>query len=407
MRIAWLGPAPTDDAGVSYMAGQLLRGLSNEGISVDAFLDATERDVPPELLGLPGLSFNFHSTGWEYGKWYSSAAFTKFATGLAARAAGQLRLTREVARSHARRRYHALYQFSHLDATAVRPFARWLPPLVVHPETHIAGELRWHRAEDALSRRCEPRLKRMGVRAVLTARAASQRRSVGLPRCIVAPSAVFRDELVRDYGVPLERFAVVPNPIDLVRYQPPEVLTRGEPLRIVFVSRIVVRKGVELIVGLSHRLRDLAGRVRLEVIGDRALWSDYRPLLNELDPEIAVYRGYLRGPELAASIRTADVLVQPSYYEPFGLTVGEALASGVPVVVSEAVGAAGFVDGPAVTRFTPGDLDAFEGAVRSVLDQVGSTSGRQALGIEARMQAERAFSLDVVAPQVRDVLESL
>jgi glycosyltransferase involved in cell wall biosynthesis len=407
MRIAWLGPTPTEDAGVSYMAGQLLRAFASKGIHVDAFLDARPGEVPAELTELPGVSYRYLPTGWQYQKWYSNTAFTKFATGLAARGVGQLRLAREVARSHAQNPYSVLYQFSHFEASAVRPFARRLPPLVVHPETHIGGELEWHRREAALSAQCEPWVKRAGVRSVLVARAAAQRRDSNLPRRFVVPSTVFRNAIASDYEVPLERFSVIPNPIDLDRYQPASPTPRDTPLRVLFVSRIAVRKGVELAVALTHRLQDLQGRVRVEIIGDRALWSDYRPLLDDLAPTIGTYVGSVPGRELAASIRAADVLIQPSHYEPFGLTVGEALASGVPVVVSDAVGAAEFVDGPAVARFPTGDIAALEHAVRGMLDSVESTEGRELLRTAARAQAERAFSLDTIASSLESVLEDL
>ena len=64
-------------------------------------------------------------------------------------------------------------------------------------------------------------------------------------------------------------------------------------MRLLFVSRLAVRKGLDLVVGLSHRLSDLTGRVRIEIIGDKSLWSDYRALLSDLNPGVGVYRGEL------------------------------------------------------------------------------------------------------------------
>src|SRR5579872_2894658 len=153
MRIAWLGPTPNDDAGVTYMAGQLMHAFAAEQMEVDVFLDGEFSDIPDELKALPGITYHARPTGWEYERWYSKTAFTKYATGLAARAVGQVRLVREIVRNHSARPYDALYQFSHIEAAAVRPFMKRLPRLVVHPETHIAGELRWHRREAALSAR--------------------------------------------------------------------------------------------------------------------------------------------------------------------------------------------------------------------------------------------------------------
>ena len=60
-------------------------------------------------------------------------------------------------------------------------------------------------------------------------------------------------------------------------------------------------------------------------------------------------------PEL---FRAADALLVPSHYEPGSLGVGEALASGVPVVVSDAVGPAEVLDPRTCRVFPTGDPDA-------------------------------------------------
>jgi glycosyltransferase involved in cell wall biosynthesis len=312
-----------------------------------------------------------------------------------------------VAEEHARRPYDVLYQFSNIELFAARRLNGALPPIVVHPEVHAAGELVWHRREDTLAARAESRQRRLAVRAILATRAARQSRDTRLVRRLIAPSRVFAGHLASDYDIPLDRISVVPNPIDLDRFAPARSTSRnghGRQVTALFVSRLSTRKGVELVVELSQRLADLAGEVGIDVVGDRSLWSDYRPLLADLRAGIGSYVGPLDSDRVAERYARADLLIQPSWYEPFALTVGEALASGLPVVASNEVGAAEGVDRGCCVVFPAGDVDAFEAAVRGLVDRIRHGDGA-AIAKLARSEAQRLFAINRVADGVVDALE--
>lgn len=244
---------------------------------------------------------------------------------------------------------------------------------------------------------------------MMRTRAEVQRRDVKLAHMLVAPSARFADHLARDYCFPRNRIAVVPNPIDLTRHVPRPQTQRDPraPQRLLFISRISVRKGVEMVVRLSHQLSDLAGSVHIHVIGDHSAWSDYRPLLRNLHSATATYEGYVPPALLATLYQQADAVIQPSRFEPFGLTISEALATGVPVVASSEVGAIDGVD-PVVCRVFPdGDHDAFAQQVRRLLQETANPERRQALASTSRHEAERLFSPDRSARTLVEALHGL
>jgi glycosyltransferase involved in cell wall biosynthesis len=81
----------------------------------------------------------------------------------------------------------------------------------------------------------------------------------------------------------------------------------GGPVRVLSVSRLAVRKGVELVTELSHRLDDLAGEVRIDVIGNHSLWSDCRALMRDLNPAVATYKGEFANGQLAEAYAGADL----------------------------------------------------------------------------------------------------
>ena len=155
MRIAWHGPTPTTEEGVGYAATQLLL-VDDLGFEIDCFLSTAPAEVPEVLRGRPGLRLHCLAPRWEWGRWYSRTPLPAFITGQSARMLVQRELVGEIARRHARRPYHLLYQFSQIELFGVRTRLASLPAIVLHPEVHLEGELACHRREAMLSRRCEP-----------------------------------------------------------------------------------------------------------------------------------------------------------------------------------------------------------------------------------------------------------
>jgi glycosyltransferase involved in cell wall biosynthesis len=404
MRIAWVGPTPTDDGGATFVGTLLLRELANAGAEVDCFVTSPREHVAPSLRDDERLRIVALGNGWEWGRWYSRTPMLASFSGRMTRIRGQMRVAMLIAERHRARPYDVLYQFSQSEFTPLRRCRGQLPPIVVHPSTHAAGELAWHRREAALSRRCEPLRARTIARATLVARAEVQKRELPTADRVLGVSAVFAEHMIRDYGLERERVGVVPNPIDLERFRldPAGRHPRAEQT-VLFVSRISARKGVDLVIALSHRLHDLAGRVRIRVIGGPTTWSDYRPLLRDLNPAVAQFDGGADARQIARLYRAADLLIQPSRYEPFGLTVGEALASGVPVVASDVVGAVDGVDPAVCATVPPGDLDALETSVRSMLDTMRSPE-REAIRQLARAEAQRLMAADLMAERLLNEL---
>jgi glycosyltransferase involved in cell wall biosynthesis len=175
---------------------------------------------------------------------------------------------------------------------------------------------------------------------------------------------------------------------------------------LLFVSRIAVRKGIDAIVELSHRIQDLEGKVIIEIIGDRSLWSDYRHLLAGLCPGTAITVGQIGQEELRGRLQSATAVLQPSRYEPFALTVGEALACGTPVITSDEVGATENVDPRVGVRVADGDSAALEHALRDLLTKVIDPIIESQLRALARSEAERLFAPNVVGRQLARELEA-
>src|SRR6185312_9618250 len=117
------------------------------------------------------------------------------------------------------------------------------------------------------------------------------------------------------------------------------------------------------------------------------------------------YVGRMRPSEVPAELVGADVMLQAARYEPFGLTVAEALACGVPVVATSEVGAIEGVERSVVAEVAPGDA----GAMADELERLLAALGAQAplLRATARREAERLFATGRVCGQISRELQAL
>ncbi len=404
LRIAWLGPAPGEGGGVPGVATELLDGLAKLGHRIDCFFPSSGQTLPARLLENPNLTIVWGTAEWEWDRWYSRSRITAFASGMIARGYASVRLRRAIAAEHGREPYDLVYQFSSIESLAVPAAVTRTVPLVIHPETHSAGELRALIAERALSRRCEPSHRFLSATAIMLARSLVQLVRIRRARLLVCISGVFRDHLVRDYRFPATATVIVPNPVRLERFDPARA-THDEPPTVLVLGRIAVRKGVEDVVAVSRVLRDRGVAVRIRVVGGPSLWSDYTRLLDDLAPETAEYAGALPAADVPAELERSDALLQASHYEPFALTVAEALACGLPVIATSEVGAGEGVDPSVLTVVSPGDVEAMADAIVATLERSHAEGERTAA--MARSEAERLFAPPVVAKSLSDALERL
>lgn len=139
----------------------------------------------------------------------------------------------------------------------------------------------------------------------------------------------------RDAGMPAEQVHAVPLGADLDLFSP-DGGAKGGDLTFLFAGATIRRKGFDVLLEAFDRVAGSDPRARLRIVGPR---GDLGHLLDGLPSDGVTFLGPRTQPELAEELRRADVLVLPSRNDSYGMVVAEALASGVPVLISEMVGA--------------------------------------------------------------------
>jgi glycosyltransferase involved in cell wall biosynthesis len=174
----------------------------------------------------------------------------------------------------------------------------------------------------------------------------------------------------------------------------------GRPV-ILFVGRMLERKGGDTLIDAVARLHRQRPDVALLMIGDGPMRLAWQARAEAALPASAVrFLGSRPLDALPLYYQLADLFVLPSVEEVWGLVVNEAELAGLPVVVSETCGAAADLVEPGVNgyRVPPADVEALHRAVSDILHDAEQT---RRMGRESRRVVERCSPPKVAAALLR------
>ena len=153
---------------------------------------------------------------------------------------------------------------------------------------------------------------------------------------LVVPSSHARKSFVEE-GFEAERILQIPYGVDLRSFRPVSRMRDGI-FRILYVGSVTLRKGLQYLLEACRRLR-LANS---ELVVAGPIDPAFRPILSQYEG-IFRYVAPVPKADLYQFYGTGDVFVLPSLADSFSLATLEAMACGLPVVVSENTGAADIV----------------------------------------------------------------
>jgi glycosyltransferase involved in cell wall biosynthesis len=189
---------------------------------------------------------------------------------------------------------------------------------------------------------------------------------------------------------------------DLQQFFDPET---GDPAPVLlFVGRFLGFKRVPLLVRAYARARSRF-RIRAPLViwgGFPGEWEGEHPhaVAREQGSEGIFFVGWRGHAELPSGLACADVAVTPSYNEPFGQVLLEAMACGLPVIATRSGGPPSFVNTepgrPNGWLIEPDDLDALADAL---VEAVNDAEARRERADNAYAQIRAAYSWQALAPR--------
>ena len=229
---------------------------------------------------------------------------------------------------------------------------------------------RRHRRAYVIFTECTPRIDSMLPGWQLALHRWLARRADGL----IAASSAARERL-RAFGVPDERLHVALQAADVERFRA-AAASRGPGFKVISVGRLVPDKNFGTLI------RAVPADAELEIVGTGFLEDELKHLAAGQAARVSL-RGHVSPEEMPALYGAADVYALISTYEPFGVAVREAAAAGLPIVCSQAAGAAGdvAVDGRNAILVDPADVEEVAAALARLAED---PELRARMGAESR-----------------------
>jgi glycosyltransferase involved in cell wall biosynthesis len=217
-------------------------------------------------------------------------------------------------------------------------------------------------------------------------------RSIG---AFVVPGGASREYLLA-LGVPDDRISVAPNAVDPSVFAGSPERAPRERCRLLAVGRLAPEKGIDVLLRAADGLP-----VEVVIAGT----GPEEQRLRELAGADVRFLGQVDRDALPALYADADVLVMPSRSDPWGMVLNEAALAGLPLVSTDAAGAAHELieDGINGFRVPPDDVDALRSALRRLCED---PELRAAAGTRSRELGQR-FTPDAWAEAVAEVATTL
>ena len=220
-------------------------------------------------------------------------------------------------------------------------------------------------------------------------------------------SRSFAAEVTENHGTPPERFTIVPGAVNTERFRPagrPPGELSDEPV-FLYHGRVDRRKGVlDLLDAFTLLIEERPAGLIVSGIGPESGEAAERVRELGLADRVGL-AGYASYDETPAVYRRADLFVSPTYAEGFSNTILEAMATGLPIVSTRAVGVVDCLrDGENALLVEPGDVEGLAGAMGRML---GEPALRRRLAERSLKEARTLYAWPTVAREIVGVYASL
>lgn len=283
-----------------------------------------------------------------------------------------------------------LHEFRTVENLLIAPLAtQFGKPVVVSPHGTLALDTGRGRVKAAWDRMMSP---------ALAAR-------TGHVLCLTAHEREEAETLWRTFGSTTPTFSIIPNGVNPDDYAH---LTGGSKFRrkyglenaiiCLFMARLHPRKGLRVLVEAFRRAA--VPRARLVIAGpDEGALAEIMPLLNKR----ILVTGYLDGAERLGAFAAADVFTLPAVGEGLPMVVLEAMAAGLPVIVSPGCNLPEVMDYNAGVEVPP-EVEPLADVLRALFT---NPDARATMGAAARELVLSRFTWEGVGEQLEALYAGL
>ncbi len=219
----------------------------------------------------------------------------------------------------------------------------------------------------------------------------------------ICVSNAIKDKLVTEYGLGPDKIVTIPNGLDLKHYLSNEnILQKYEkPKIIVCVTRLELRKRIDIILDALPMVLKDNPLCECIIVGSGSLAENLHTRANDMGINSSVdFVGFTE--DVRPYFQRADIYVSTSEKEGLPVSIIEAMAHGLPCIVTNIDGHNELViHGHNGLLVSPGSPEKLAEAINYLLVR---KEERERMGIEGRKRVEEFFDLDSTTTKIKNVL---
>jgi glycosyltransferase involved in cell wall biosynthesis len=207
--------------------------------------------------------------------------------------------------------------------------------------------------------------------------------------------------------MPVPRDLVIPLGVTAGLF--PKRLRESPVPIILFMSRIEPKKGLGLLIPALESILGAGIEFHFVLAGSNPQDANYETKIkvqiqNSSLAKYTTITGFVSGDLKVELLTKADLFVLPSYYENFGIAVAEAMAAGVPVVISDRIHIAEDIQQAEAGWVGPLEVGAIANSIKSALL---NPQERQRRGLNGQEYAKKHYNWQAIAQQTIDAYQQI
>ncbi|NOQ56298.1 MAG: glycosyltransferase [Nanohaloarchaea archaeon] len=215
---------------------------------------------------------------------------------------------------------------------------------------------------------------------------------------IITVSRLMKDEIIKRYDINKENIMVVPNGPTFKQDTKP---TEKEKDLIVYCGRLAGQKGVEYLLLAAKDILKRRKDAKFVIIGKGYMEKQLKGLAQLLGIDDSIkFTGFIKQEDIEEYYRKAEMVVAPSIYEPFGISVLDALVTGTPAITTKDAGIAeDLKDNIEILKIERRNSESLKDAILKILE---NPKLKEQLSING-MRASKNYSWTKIAKTTKDI----
>ncbi|MEM3794555.1 MAG: glycosyltransferase family 4 protein [Thermoprotei archaeon] len=214
----------------------------------------------------------------------------------------------------------------------------------------------------------------------------------------------FSKRIALDQGFPQERVVTIPNGVDTSTVDSIQPKTLAGNPSIVYAGRLEAVKGVETLVAAAHTLKNKLPHFRLYIAGSGSMENYLRNQARLLSPHITFLGRLPTARDVIGLFKGANLVVIPSIKENFSISLLEAMASGTPIIASDAEGNMDVVSHQNAWIFKRGSTQSL---TQTILEAAADVENSKRKALQARLEVEQKYEWSKIIRKYVELFEKL